>query len=103
MLIVRPSVPHHQCRREARVLDEIFLSKQQHEKETQELEAEMEAVRRRVNLVILTVLFFLVHHTVHASCYVVFSEHLLGHKLDAQKVVFIVERLSGPHNHAFEQ
>lgn len=35
-------------RREAHGLDEIFLAKQQHEKETQELEEEIEAVHRRV-------------------------------------------------------
>eukprot|EP00904_Undaria_pinnatifida_P009881 jgi/Undpi1/6022/HiC_scaffold_2.g01296.m1 len=35
-------------RREAHGLDEIFLAKQQHEKETQELEEEMEAVHRRM-------------------------------------------------------
>lgn len=35
-------------RREAQGLDEVFLAKQQYEKETQELEAEMEAVHGRV-------------------------------------------------------
>ncbi|CAM9844234.1 unnamed protein product, partial [Ectocarpus sp. 12 AP-2014] len=35
-------------RREAQGLDEIFLAKQQHERETQELEAEMEAVHGRM-------------------------------------------------------
>ena len=35
-------------RREAHGLDEIFLAKQQHEKDTQELEEEIEVVHRRV-------------------------------------------------------
>lgn len=39
---------HATDRREARTLDEVFLVKQQHERETQELEAEMEAVHGRV-------------------------------------------------------
>ncbi|CAM9166746.1 unnamed protein product [Hapterophycus canaliculatus] len=37
-----------QNRREAQGLDEIFLAKQQHEKETQDIEAEMEAVHGRM-------------------------------------------------------
>ncbi|CAM9412678.1 unnamed protein product, partial [Sphacelaria rigidula] len=37
-----------QNRREARGLDDIFLAKQQHEKDTQDLEGEMEAVHRRM-------------------------------------------------------
>lgn len=40
---------HIYDRREARGLDDIFLAKQQHEKETQDLEGEMEAVHRRVS------------------------------------------------------
>lgn len=35
-------------RREARALDEVFLVKQHQEKETQELEAQIEAVHRQV-------------------------------------------------------
>lgn len=41
---------HVYQRREAQGLDEIFLAKQQYEKETQELEAEMEAVHGRVRV-----------------------------------------------------
>lgn len=48
-------------RREARGLDDIFLAKQQHEKDTQDLEGEMEAVHRRVSEPAFEVLLY-AHH-----------------------------------------
>lgn len=50
-------------RREAHGLDEIFLAKQQHEKETQELEEEIEAVHRRVRYSCYGLFCFLVRDT----------------------------------------
>lgn len=50
-------------RREAHGLDEIFLAKQQHEKETQELEEEIEAVHRRVRYGCYGMFCFLVRDT----------------------------------------